>query len=43
MQSRAEMNRMNGLKQHLSRVPPVSLRVIAKETAGSGGCPAWSY
>jgi len=43
MQSRAEMNRINGLKQHHSRVPPVSLRVNAKVNAGGGGCPTWSY
>ena len=30
---------INGLKQHHSRVPPVSLRVNAKVNAGGGGCP----
>ena len=43
MQSRAEMNRINGLKQYHSRVSQVSLRVNAKVNAGGGGCPTWSY
>jgi len=38
MQNKAEMNCLNGLKQHHSRVPPVSLRVNAKVNAGGGGC-----
>ena len=43
MQSRDEMNRISGLKQHHSRAPPVSLQVHAKAYAGGGGCPTWSY
>ena len=42
-QSRAEINCINGLRQHHSRTPPVSLRVNAKVNTGSGGCPTWSY
>ena len=37
------MNYIKGLKQHHSRVPPVSLQVHAKAYAGGGGCPTWSY
>ena len=43
IQSRAEMNYIKGLKQHHSRVPPVSLQVHAKAYTGGGGCPTWSY
>ena len=43
IQSSAEMNYIKGLKQHHSRVPPVSLQVHAKAYAGGGGCPTWSY
>ena len=43
MQSRAEINRINGLKQLHSRVPLVSLRVKAKVNAGGIGCPTWLH
>ena len=43
IQSSAEMNYIKGLKQHHSRVPPISLQVHAKAYAGDGGCLTWSY
>ena len=43
IQNSAEMNYTKGLKQHHTRVPPVSLQVHAKRYAGGGGCPTWSY
>ena len=43
IQSRAEMYYIKGLKQHHSRVPPVSLHVHAKAYAGGGGCQTWSF
>ena len=39
IQSSAKMNYIKGLKQHHSRVPPVSLQVHAKAYADGGGCP----
>ena len=41
IQIRAEMNYIKGLKQHHSRVPPVSLQVHAKPFTGGGGFLTW--
>ena len=43
IQSRVEMYHIKGLKQHHSRVPPVSLQVHAKAYTGGVGCQTWSY
>ena len=43
IQSRAEMNYIKGLKQHHSRVSPVSLQVHAKAYAVGDGCQTWSF
>ena len=40
---RAKIYYIKGLKQHHSRVPPVSLHVHAKAYAGGGGCQTWSF
>ena len=42
-QRSSEIDCINGLRQHYSRTPSVSLRVNAKVSTGSGGCPTWSY